>query len=127
MFVRFFFISIFVLSSNLLSQNNHLYNPLKYGEQSYFKNSYINSNRYLSLTNFNSNLDDNYKKSLYLRVLSSAKLNTPGSEKKIGSFLKEHNNDFFHENINLKIANYFFSIGRYSYALKWFNKIGENN
>ena len=127
MFVRVFFILIFVLSSNLLSQNNHLYNPLKYGEQSYFKNFYLNSNRYLSLTSFNSDLDDNFKQSLYLRVLSSAKLNTPGSEKKISSFLKEYNNDFFHENINLKIANYFFSIGRYSYALKWFNKIGENN
>ena len=41
--------------------------------------------------------------------------------------MEEYSNDFFHENINLKIANYFFSIGRYSYALKWFNKIGENN
>lgn len=127
LFVKVFFISIFIVSSNLISQDSHLYNPFKYGEQSFFKNSYLNSNRYLSLTGFNSNFNENYKKSLYLRVLSSAKLNTPGSEKKISSFLEEYSNDFFHENINLKIANYFFSIGRYSYALKWFNKIGENN
>ena len=81
LFVKVFFIAIFIVSSNLISQDSHLYNPFKYGEQSFFKNSYLNSNRYLSLTGFNSNFNENYKKSLYLRVLSSAKLNTPGSEK----------------------------------------------
>ena len=62
LFVKVFFIANFIVSSNLISQDSHLYNPFKYGEQSFFKNSYLNSNRYLSLTGFNSNFNENYKK-----------------------------------------------------------------
>ena len=62
------------------------------------------------------------------RILSSAlRLNTPGTEKKLKTFLLEHPISWYGVGIPLDLANFYFDNEKYSYALKWFSKVKKKD
>ena len=61
-------------------------------------------------------------------ILSSAlRLNTPGTEKKLKTFLLEYPISWYGVGIPLDLANFYFNTEKYSYALKWFSRVKERD
>jgi len=60
------------------------------------------------------------------RILSSAlRLNTPGTEKKLKTFLLDYPTSWYGVGIPFDLANFYFENERYGYALKWFRQVKE--
>jgi len=63
----------------------------------------------------------------YKILASSLRLNTPGTEKKLKTFLLDFPTSWYGVSIPFDLANYYFDNERYSYALKWFRKVKERD
>ena len=63
----------------------------------------------------------------YKILSASLRLNTPGTEKKLKTFLLDFPTSWYGVSIPFDLANYYFDNGKYSYALKWFRKVKERD
>lgn len=63
----------------------------------------------------------------YKILSASLRLNTPGTEKKLKTFLLDFPSSWYGVSIPFDLANYYFDNGKYSYALKWFRKVKERD
>ena len=68
-----------------------------------------------------------YKKNVEFNKLSNAlRLNYSGTEKMLSQYKENYPNSVTTKTIDLDVANYYFKNEKYRYALKWFNKISDN-
>ena len=63
----------------------------------------------------------------YKTLSASLRLNTPGTEKKLKTFLLDFPTSWYGVSIPFDLANYYFDNGKYSYSLKWFRKVKESD
>lgn len=61
----------------------------------------------------------------FYTLASALRLNTAGAEKMLTAYMVDHPTSYLTETAFFDAANFYFNQGRYSYALKWYNKIGE--
>lgn len=59
------------------------------------------------------------------KLSNALRLNYSGAEKMLSQFKEDYPNSIASENIDLDVANYYFSNEKYRYALKWYNTISE--
>ena len=62
----------------------------------------------------------------FSKLSNSLRLNYSGAEKMLSQYKEKFPNTSLNENIDLDIANYYFKNEKYRYALKWFNRISDN-
>ena len=60
------------------------------------------------------------------KLSNSLRLNYSGAEKMLYQFKDDYPNNIVSKNIDLDVANYYFNNEKYRYALKWYNRISEN-
>jgi TolA-binding protein len=61
----------------------------------------------------------------FYTIASALRLNTAGAEKMLSAYMVDHPTSYLTETAFFDAANFYFNQGRYSYALKWYSKIGE--
>ena len=68
-----------------------------------------------------------YKENVEFNKLSNVlRLNYTGTEKMLSQYKENYPNSVATKTIDLDVANYYFKNEKYRYALKWFNKISDN-
>ena len=68
-----------------------------------------------------------HKENVEFNKLSNAlRLNYSGTDKMLNQFKQDFPNSIATKTIDLDVANYYFKNEKYRYALKWFNRISDN-
>lgn len=92
----------------------------------YASNAYGAASQYLQLQN-NFPLTSEAQAEIRFYTLSSAlRLNTAGAEKMLTAFMIDYPTNYLTETAFLDAANFYFNQGKYSYALKWYAKLTQN-
>ena len=92
----------------------------------YLQRNYSNALSGWELQDKNENLGSTEEKS-YRTLAAALRLNTPGTEKKLKTFLLEFPTSWYGVGIPLDLANFYFDNEKYSYALKWFGQVNERD
>ena len=66
------------------------------------------------------------KRFSFNNLSNALRLNYSGTEKMLSQFKDDYPNSIATKTINLDVANYYFKNEKYSYALKWFKRISDN-
>lgn len=82
--------------------------------------------QYYQIQNDFPNLSYNHTAAEFYTLAAALRLNTAGAEKMLTAFMVDHPTSYLTETAYFDAANFYFNKGRYAYALKWYNKISEN-
>ena len=81
------------------------------------------ASQYFNLVDFYPSLSDYSTAADFYKIATDLRLNRPGAEKKLSAFMTENPTSYLSETAYYDLATYYFENGKYTYALKWFNKI----
>ncbi len=121
-----YFFGIFIFPLMAYSQ---IYNNLKKTELSnhFFGLAYFPASWQNSIFEEEFYSSKIHKENIEFNKLSNAlRLNYSGTDKMLNQFKEDFPNSIATKTIDLDVANYYFKNEKYRYALKWFNRISDN-
>ncbi len=94
-------------------------------QASYFfiSDNFSQASQYFNLVDFYPSLSNYSTAADFYKIASDLRLNIPGAEKKLSFFIRENPTNYLSETAYYDLASYYFEKGKYTYALKWYNKI----
>ncbi len=116
-----FFCTIFLVSGLIFSQNFHFDNTDR-SRNLFHNNAYSNSIASLRLSENNLK----YSNIEYLILLSSLRNNQTGADKQLPFYLEKFPLNTLASKLPFDLANFYFENQRYSYALKWYKDLKED-
>ena len=119
---RYFFYLLFLISPFIWSQNFQFDN-FDRSKILFFNNAYSNSIASLRLS---TNHDQNKLSVEYLILLSSLRNNQTGADKQLPFFLEQFPLSSLGSRLPFDLANFYFENQKYSYALKWYRSLKED-
>ena len=119
---RYFFYLLFLISPFIWSQNFQFDN-FDRSKNLFFNNAYSNSIASLRLS---TNHDQNKLSVEYLILLSSLRNNQTGADKQLPFFLEQFPLSSLGSRLPFDLANFYFENQKYSYALKWYRNLKED-
>ena len=124
-FSTFFLILIFSFKSSFSQENQ--YEHLIEESKRLFSLGYYSFSLQTTLFSHNVFKESHANEFFDLNIIkNSLRLNETGSEKLMSNFSQNYPYNNIEKSINLDLANYYFDNEKYSYALKWFSKIKDN-
>lgn len=100
--------------------------PLRSAEFYFASKAFGPATQYYRLQHNYPSLAYNHNAAEFYTLASALRLNTAGAEKMLTAFMVDHPTSYLTETAYFDAANFYFNKGRYSYALKWYSKISEN-
>ena len=127
-----FFLVTFLVTFNLFSQNttinNNLFTAYDHAVRLYENKSYKAAQAsFKELTNSFSEASELKANCEFYIADCAIKLNQPKSDDLMQQFVINYPTSLKQNIAFLKVANYYFKIGKYSYAAKWYSKINIKN
>ncbi len=122
----YFFVGVLFIPTLLQSQ---IYNNFKKAELSnhFFGLGYFPASWQSSVFEEEFYSPKFFKEKVQFNKLSNAlRLNYSGTEKMLRQFKENYPNSIAIKTVDLDVANYYFKNEKYRYALKWFNRISDN-
>jgi tetratricopeptide (TPR) repeat protein len=100
-------------------------NKIPQAQASYYfgSDNFSLASQYFNLVDFYPSLSDYSTAADFYKIATDLRLNRPGAEKKLSAFMTENPTSYLSETAYYDLATYYFENGKYTYALKWFNKI----
>ena len=94
-------------------------------QASYFfgSDNFSQASQYFNLVDFYPSLSNYSTAANFYKIATDLRLNIPGAEKNLSAFMTENPTNYLSETAYYDLASYYFENGKYTYALKWFNKI----
>ena len=123
MFNSRIFIFVFSLVTPVLWSQNFHFNTFDRSKNLFNKNAYSNS---ISSLRFSAKFNKNNLSEDYLILLSSLRNNQPGADKQLPFFIEQNPLSSLGAKLPFDLANFYFENQKYSYALKWYNKLKES-
>ena len=90
-------------------------------------NHYRAANQFYNVQNYFPTLNNLKSENQFYSIETLLRRNIPGSEKMLNSFIIDNPTSYLSETAYYDAANFYFKNGKYSYALKWFNRISEKD
>ena len=90
-------------------------------------NHYKTANQFYNVQNYFPSLDNIKNENRFYTIETLLRGNVPGSDKMLNSYIKDNPTSYLSETAFYDAANFYFKNGKYSYALKWYNRISESD
>ena len=90
-------------------------------------NHYKTANQFFNVQNYFPSLDNIKNENRFYTIETLLRGNVPGSDKMLNSYIKDNPTSYLSETAFYDAANFYFKNGKYSYALKWYNRISESD
>ena len=90
-------------------------------------NHYRAANQFYNVQNYFPSLSNLKNENQFYTIETLLRRNVPGSEKMLNSYIIDNPTSYLSETAFYDAANFYFKNGKYSYALKWYNRISEND
>ena len=121
--------SLYLLSIHLFSygQQNWEIEYYNLANLNFASNHYRAANQYYNVQNYFPSLNNLKNENQFYIIETLLRRNTPGSEKMLNSFIIDNPTSYLSETAFYDAANYYFNNGKYSYALKWYNRVSEQD
>ena len=117
--------ALLFLCAPLIAQQGWETNALTTAEYYFASNAFGPAAQYYQMQPYYPNLADQHKAANFYTLASALRLNTAGAEKMLTAYMVDEPTSYLTETAFFDAANFYFNKGRYSYALKWYNKISE--
>mgnify|MGYP005724801475 FL=1 len=127
---KIFIITFVIVSASFSALNAQLgVDKVPFAQASYFfaSDNYMQANQYLSLVDFYPTLQPFATTADFYKISADLRLNRPGAEKKLAAFMIDNPTSYLTETAYYDLASYYFTNGKYTYALKWFAKIKDTD
>ncbi len=123
-----FFIALLLLSLShpLKAQQGWESGFQMMGDFYFATNAYGTASQYYHQQEYFPNLTPFHTEARFYTLSSALRLNTAGAEKMLTAFMLDNPTNYLSETAFFDAANFYFNQGRYSYALKWYSKLSEN-
>ncbi len=117
------YLCLFILSSDLYSQNFQ-FNLIDRAEMFFSKNAYANN---VSSLNLSETFDsDSYSLIDYSILVSKLRNNETGADRQLPYFIERNPINTLGNKLPFDMGNFYFKNNKYSYALKWYRNIDED-
>ncbi|MGB2476006.1 MAG: tetratricopeptide repeat protein [Flavobacteriaceae bacterium] len=113
-------------TDTLKAQQGWESNALTSAEYYFASGAFGPAAQYYQIYSYYPNLKDKHTAAEFYTLASALRLNTAGAEKMLTAFMIDYPTSYLTETAFFDAANFYFNRGRYSYALKWYAKINEN-
>jgi len=127
--IQYIFILLFAVQYGgihlLSAQQGWETTPLSSAEYFFAANAFGPAAQYYQVQDYYPNLQNGQNAAEFYSIASALRLNTSGAEKMLTAFIIDHPTSYLTETAFFDAANFYFDQGKYSYALKWYNKISE--
>ena len=117
--------ALLFLCAPLIAQQGWETYALTSAEYYFASNAFGPAAQYYQIQPYYPNLSDQHKAANFYTLASALRLNTAGAEKMLTAYMVDEPTSYLTETAFFDAANFYFNKGRYSYALKWYNKISE--
>jgi len=122
-----FFLYLLVMHLVSYGQQNWEIGYYNLANLNFASNHYRAANQFYNVQNYFPSLDNLKNENKFYIIETLLRRNTPGSEKMLNSFIIDNPTSYLSETAFYDAANFYFKNGRYSYALKWYNRISEQD
>lgn len=125
---RGFLFPFFGIAFSLLpvqAQQGWEVNALTSAEYYFASKAFGPAAQYYQIQPYYPSLSGGHDAANFYTLASALRLNTAGAEKMLTAYMVDHPTSYLTETAFFDAANFYFNQGRYSYALKWYSKIGE--
>lgn len=116
---------VFLSSINVKAQQSWETYPLLSSEYFFASNTYGTASQWYQIQPYFPSLQNYHVEANFYTLAAGLRSNTAGAEKMLTAFMIDHPTSYLTETAFFDAANFYFNNGKYSYALKWYNKIGE--
>ncbi|RZP10196.1 MAG: tetratricopeptide repeat protein [Flavobacteriales bacterium] len=90
-------------------------------------NHYKAANQFYNVQNYFSSLDNLKNENQFYSIETLLRRNVPGSDKMLNLYIIDNPTSYLSETAFFDAANFYFKNGKYSYALKWYNRVSEKD
>ena len=119
------FLGVAMSFSSAHAQQGWESSALTSAEYYFAAKSFGAASQYYQMQPYYPNLAEGHQAANFYTLASALRLNTAGAEKMLTAYMIDHPTSYLTETAFFDAANFYFNRGRYSYALKWYNKISE--
>jgi len=116
---------IFLETPTAKAQQSWETSSLLSSEYFFASNNYGSASQWYQIQPYFPNLGDYHVEANFYTLAAGLRSNTAGAEKMLTAFMIDHPTSYLTETAFFDAANFYFNKGKYSYALKWYNKISE--
>ena len=90
-------------------------------------NHYRAANQFYNVQNYFPSLNSLKNENQFYSIETQLRRNVAGSEKMLNAYIIDNPTSYLSETAFYDAANFYFKNGKYSYALKWYNRISERD
>ena len=88
-------------------------------------NHYRAANQFYNVQNYFPSLNSLKNENQFYSIETQLRRNVAGSEKMLNAYIIDNPTSYLSETAFYDAANFYFKNGKYSYALKWYNRISR--
>ncbi len=108
-------------------QQNWGYEYYNLANLNFASNDYRVARQFYNVQNYFPSLKNLYNENQFYTIETLLRGNVPGSDKMLTSYILDNPTSYLSETAFYDAANFYFKNGKYSYALKWYNRVSEND
>ena len=122
-------ISLYSISIHVFGycQQNWEYEYYNLANLNFATNDYRVARQFYNVQNYFPSLKNLDSENQFYTIETLLRGNVPGSDKMLNSYIIDNPTSYLSETAFYDAANFYFKNGKYSYALKWFNRVSEND